>query len=214
MTTAKETMMENACIVANGEIRTCTKLQVLTIGIGDPRSCEELSGVFEHQENGETMVFTKEAPQGIVYPEGSEAVVRVLGDNVLIDGKYDLYCPPANKLAKLLSNPCNLQEVCTEKQLADLKPVLDAAKEVKPSIAPAEPGRRVIVITDKLINTIGSDGFDEKGAFILERDEWDTNPDSQLTKLYSGDIFLVTDEIAAKGYRIGKEEFNLTHTLD
>lgn len=207
-------MERNAEIIAHGTIKAATKLAVLTIGIGLPDRCKDLPGVFEGQEDGTTKVYTKEQPNGTYYDDDREAVVRVIGGKVLIDGMYDLYCPAPDKLPKLLSNPCDLQEECTEEQLAELQPVLDAAQKVMPSIAPAEPGRRVIVITPELIDQIGADGIDDKGAFILERDEWDDNPDSELTKLYSGDIFLVSDEAAAKGYRIGREEFELTHTLD
>ena len=206
-------MERNAEIIAHGTIKAATKLQVLTIGIGYPHLFEEVEGVIEHRDGG-TFTFTKESPEGIIYPQDREAVVRVLGDRVLIDGRYDIYCPAPEKLPKLLSNPCDLQEVCTAQQLAELYPILSAASAIKPSIAPAEPGRRVIVITPQLIDQIGADGTDSKGAYLLERDEWDDNPDSELTKLYSGDIFLVSDETTAKGYRIGREEFELTHKFD
>lgn len=206
---------KNALVVAMGPIVSATKLAVITICLGNPDNCRELPGVFEHQPDGTTLVFTKEAPKGIAYTqEGCQVVVRVLGGKVLIDGQYDIYCPPASKLPKLLSNPCKLGEVCTKHQLDELWPLFEASEKIIPSIAPEEPGRKVVVLSPEMVEEIGADGTDSKGAYILIRDEWDDNPDSPLTKLYSGDVFLVSEEATAKGYRIGCEEFELTHKLD
>lgn len=204
---------KNAQIISLGTIRPATKLSVLTICIGHPDQCKEVKGTIEHTTEG-TILYTKEAPQGITYDSDRKAVVRVLRGIVLIDGRYDIYCPASEKLPDLLSNPVDLEEICTIRQLAHLDPVLKAAEEVIASMAPAESGRRVVVVTPQLIEEIGADGTDEKGAYILERDEWDENPDSPLTRLYSGDIFFISDEKARKGYRIGAEEFELTHKLD
>lgn len=204
---------KNAQIIANGSIRPATKLSVLTICIGHPDKCAELPGVIEHTPEG-TYLITKEATQGIKYGSDRKAVVRILGGKVFLNGQYDIYCPELSKLHKLMKNPVELHDVCTNEQIMDLKPVLDAAEEITASMAPEEAGRRVVVITPQLIEQIGADGTDEKGAFILERDEWDDDPESHLTRLYSGDIFLISDEDAGEGYRIGKEEFASTHKFD
>lgn len=206
---------KNALVVAMGPIRNATKLQVVTIGLGNPDNCKELSGVFKHNPDGTTSVYTKEAPKGIVYTqEGCQVVVRILGNKVLIDGHYDIYCPPATKLPKLLSNPCKIGEVCSKHQVDELWPLFEAAEKIIPSLAPEEPGREVIILSPEMVEKIGADGTDKKGAYILIRDEWDDNPESELTRLYSGDIFLVSNEAKARGYRIGKEEFFLTHRID
>ncbi len=204
-------MEKNNQIITNGIHHSATKLSVLTIGLGLASKLGEVEGVIKHTPDG-VKITTKEAPNGFIYDDDREAVVRIIGGRVLINGLYDIYCPPSNKLAKLLSNPINLE--LTDEQSRDLAPLLEAASEVKPSLAPSESGRVVVVITKELIAKIGADGSDENGEYIYCRDEWDTNPDSTLTKLYADDTFIITDEKNYTGYRIGSEEFCGTHRLD
>ena len=39
----------------------------------------------------------------------------------------------------------------------------------------------------------------------------DPNNEDSLNPMYPGDVFLIEDEENAKGYRIGREEFAMTH---
>lgn len=193
----------NEQIFKNGTIVGATKLPVITIGLGPIRGLKDLAGTISHNSDGKVVIVTKEAPHGCLYDEQDRTVVvRIIGGKVLIDGKYDIYAPDKSKIDKLLSNPIRLSYISAE-QRNELKPLLDAASEFRPSLAPAEPGRKVIVITDDMV---GEDGY------INCHCPWD--PDDVLTPLYVGDIFLVEDASTFKGYRIGKEEFEGTHVLD
>lgn len=192
-------MTNNAKIFEKGNIVTATKLSVLTIGIGKVSDLKEVPGTIRH-ENDKVVIVTKEQPEGCVYDQDRTVVVRVIGGKVLMDGLYDIYAPAVNKVEKLLSNPVSL-DTLTKEQLEELNPILEAGSDIRPSMAPAESGRRVIVITDEMI-----------AAGITEcYNEWE--PET-ATKLCSGDVFVVTDESQMTGYRIGKEEFAGTHTLD
>lgn len=192
----------NESIIQNGRIQNATKLEVITIGLGRVADLKMAEGLIWRNDNGDVVVKTKEAPDGQVYDQNRTLVVRVMGGIVMINGMYDMYCPDESKIGKLLSNPIEL-ETLTEAQLKDLKPILDCASEVKPSLAPAEPGRKVIVITKDMV---GPEGY-------LECiDSWNEES-GQKTRLYPGDIFLVKSVEEAKGYRIGKIEFMLTHLI-
>lgn len=192
--------MTNASIFEKGTIVTATKLQVLTIGLGEVSKLKDVQGTIRH-ENGKVVIVTKEQPEGCVYEQDRTVVVRVIGDKVLMDGLYDIYAPDHSKVEKLLSNPISLEEELTEEQIEELNPVLEAASEIRPSMAPAEHGRRVIIITDEMI----SEGVTQC------YNEWE--PET-ATKLYPGDVFVVSDENQMTGYRIGKDEFAGTHALE
>ena len=191
----------NARILNEGTIVGATKLPVITIGIGRVSGLEDLPGTIWH-EDGKVVIATKEAPEGCTYEQDRTVVVRVIGGKVKMSGLYDIYAPNESKIQKLLSNPFDLNSLPSE-QLNELQPILNVASEVRPSIAPAEYGRKVIVITDEMV---GEQGYVDCHC------PWD--PEDVLTKLYAGDIFLVEDEDTCKGYRIGKEEFEGTHQLD
>jgi len=85
--------------------------------------------------------------------------------------------------------------------MAELKPLLDVASEVRPAIAPGKSGRRVIVITSEMISA---------GVTVCYN-EWDPETPCDLEE---GDVFLVSDETTFKGYRIGREEFAGTHRFE
>ena len=191
----------NAKIISEGTIVSATKLPVVTIGLGAVSNLKELEGVIWHDGDGNVVIKTKEAPDGCLYEQDRTVVVRVIGDKVKMNGLYDIYAPAQNKIAKLLSNPIELDSLPLN-QKVELAPVLWTASEVRPSLAPAEPGRRVIVITKDML-----DG----NEYIECHCPWD--PDDVMTKLYEGDIFLVEDEATCKGYRIGREEFEGTHAF-
>lgn len=191
----------NERILKKGTIIEATKLPVITIGIGLVSELKDLDGVIWHN-NGKVVIATKEAPEGCTYEQNRTVVVRIIGGKVKMNGLYDIYAPNASKIEKLLSNPFELTSLPSD-QLDELQPILNVASDVRPSIAPAEHGRKVIVITDEMVGTQG---------YIDCHCPWDD--DDVLTKLYVGDIFLVEDEKACKGYRIGKEEFEGTHKLD
>ena len=201
----------NEQIMRMGTIVGATKLPVITIGIGEVSKLKDLPKTIWHNDKGEVVIATKEAPDGCIYDQSRIAVVRVIGGKVLINGLYDIYAPDPSKIEKLLSNnpfellgepgmPGNLS---SEEDLKAFNAILNVASEVRPSIAPAEPGRKVIVITEDMV---GENGYIECHC------PWD--PEDVLTKLYVGDIFLVEDEATCKGYRIGKEEFEGTHKLE
>ena len=191
----------NARILNEGTIVGATKLPVITIGIGKVSELKDLDGTIWHH-NGNVVITTKEAPDGCTYEQDRTVVVRVIGGKVKMNGLYDIYAPNASKIEKLLGNPFDLATLPSD-QLNELKPILAIAAEVRPSIAPAEYGRKVIIITDEMV---GEQGYVDCHC------PWD--PEDVLTKLYTGDIFLVEDEETCKGYRIGKEEFYGTHSLD
>ena len=191
----------NERILKEGTIVGATKLPVITIGIGPVSELKDLDGTIWHHD-GKVVIATKEAPEGCTYEQERTAVVRVIGGKVKMNGLYDIYAPDAKKIEKLLNNPFDLKSLPSD-QFDELQPILNVASEVRPSIAPAEYGRRVIVITDEMVGEQG---------YIHCHCPWDS--DDVLTKLYAGDIFLVEDEETCKGYRIGKEEFDGTHKLD
>ena len=192
----------NEKIINDGSIVSATKLPVITIGIGRVSELKDLPGTIWH-EDGKVVIATKEAPDGCTYEQDRVVVVRVIGDKVKMNGLFDIYAPNNNKIEKLLSNPINLSEHLSHELMNELQPVLAVASEVRPSLAPAETGRKVIVITKEMVGD---------ADYIECHCPWD--PDDVLTKLYVGDIFLVEDESTYKGYRIGKEEFEGTHALD
>jgi len=191
----------NSTIIQRGTIVSATKLPIITIGIGKVKDLRDLEGVIWHE--GSTVVIkTKEAPNGCVYFQDRTAVVRIIGEQVKISGMYDIYAPDDSKIEKLLSRPFDLNAL-TEQQKDELQPILSIGNDIRPSLAPAETGRKVIVITDEVLD----------GAESIQcHCPWD--PEDVFTALYKGDIFLVQDEATCKGYRIGKNEFEGTHMLD
>lgn len=191
----------NERILKEGIIVRATKLPVITIGIGPVSQLRDLNGIIWH-DDGNVVIATKEAPEGCTYEQERTAVVRIIGDKVKMNGLYDIYAPNASKTEKLLNNTFDLESLPYD-QLDELQPILNVASNVRPSIAPVEYGRKVIVITDKMVGEQG---------YIDCHCPWDS--DDVLTHLYVGDIFLVEDEETCKGYRIGKEEFVGTHKLE
>lgn len=191
----------NERIIKEGTILRATKLPVITIGIGQVSKLRELPGTIWRNNEDKVVIATKEAPEGCVYEQERTAVVRVIGGKVKMNGLYDIYAPNINKIDKLLSNRFELQALAAD-LLKELKPILNVASEVCPSLAPAEYGRKVIVITEKMVG---------KHGYIDCHCPWD--PDDVLTHLYVGDVFLVEDEENCQGYRIGREEFAGTHKI-
>ncbi len=197
---------QNLHTIESGIIHGATKLPVMTIGLGRVGDLKDVDGVIWHDENGNVVVSTKENPEGIVYNQDLILVVRVIGGKVLINGQYDMYCPASSKIDRLLSNPVILEEELTAEQLAELQPLFEATTSVVPSMAPAEYGRKVIIITADMLE--GSDHL------VCELPlSWSDGVPS-FTDLYEGDILLVEDEASGKGYRIGAQEFAETHALD
>ena len=192
----------NARIINNGTIVSATKLPVITIGLGPVSKLRDVKGVIWHDNNGNVVIKTKEAPNGCLYDQDRTVVVRVIGNKVKMNGMYDIYAPDQSKTERLLSNPISLDSLTLEQRVA-LAPVMWAGSDIRISLAPAEPGRRVIIITKNML-----DG----DKYIECHCPWD--PDDVLTKLYEGDIFLVEDANTYKGYRIGHDEFKGTHKLD
>ena len=192
----------NERIMKKGTIVEATKLPVITIGLGSVGKLKDLAKTIWHRDDGKVVIVTKEAPAGCIYEQDRTVVVRIIGDKVKMNGLYDIYAPDTTKIEKLLSNPFELDSL-PAKQLDELKPILEVASEVRPSIAPAEYGCKVIDISDEIVG---------KQGYINCHCPWD--PDDIMTKLYAGDIFLVEDEETCKGYRIGKEEFEGTHKLE
>lgn len=192
--------MANQKIFELGTIVGARKIEVITIGLGKVKDLGDIKGVIWHNEDGKTVIVTKEAPQGCVYDDDRTVVVRVIDGKVIIGDKYDIYAPGEDKIEKLLRKPYDLSEL-SEKQMTELKPLLDVASEVRPAIAPGESGRRVIVITAEMISA----------GVTACYNEWE--PET-LCALEEGDVFLVSDESQFKGYRIGREEFAGTHQFE
>jgi len=173
---------------------------VVTIGLGLVKDLGDLKDVIWHNADDKTVISTKEAPQGCIYADDRTVVVRVIDGKVLIDGKFDIYAPGEDIMEELLRKPYDLSEL-SEEQMAELKPLLDVASEVRPAIAPGKSGRRVIVITSEMISA---------GVTVCYN-EWDPETPCDLEE---GDVFLVSDETTFKGYRIGREEFAGTHRFE
>lgn len=192
--------MANNKIFEMGTVVGTRKIEVITIGLGQVKDLGNLKDVIWHNADGKTVIVTKEAPQGCTYDDDRTVVVRVIDGKVLIGGKYDIYAPGEDKIEKLLRKPYDLSNL-SEEQMAELKPLLDVASEVRPAIAPGESGRRVIVITEEMIEAGVTECFNE----------WDPETPCNLEE---GDVFLVSDESQFKGYRIGREEFAGTHQFE
>ncbi len=192
--------MANQKIFELGTVVEARKIEVITIGLGKVKDLRELKGVIWHNEHGETVISTKEAPQGCIYDGDRTVVVRVIDGKVLIDGKYDVYAPDESQIGKLLRTPYDMSKLSNE-QMAELKPLLDVASDIRPAIAPGESGRRVIVITAEMIAMGVNECYNE----------WD--PSTPCT-LEEGDVFLVSNEREFKGYRIGRKEFAGTHKFE
>ena len=192
--------MANQRIFELGTIVGARKIEVITIGLGKVKDLGDLEGVIWHNADGKTVIVTKEAPQGCTYDDDRTVVVRVIDGNVLIGGKYDIYAPGEDKIEKLLRKPYDISKL-SEEQMAELKPLLDVASEVRPAIAPGESGRCVIVITAEMIAAAVTECYNER------------EPETPCV-LEEGDVFLVSDESQFKGYRIGREEFVGTHQFE
>lgn len=192
--------MANAKIFEMGTIVGARKIEVITIGLGKVKNLGDLKDVIWHSADGKIVIVTKEAPQGCTYDDDRTVVVRVIDGKVLIGGKYDIYAPGEDQIEKLLRKPYDLSKL-VEEQIAELKPLLDVASEVRPAIAPGESGRRVIVITAEMIEAGVTECYNE----------WDPETPCNLEE---GDVFLVSDESNFKGYRIGREEFAGTHQFE
>ncbi len=193
-------------IIAKGTVRPATKLPVVTIGLGRVRDLRELPGVVSKNENGDTVIVTKEHLNGIAYPQSWTAITRVIDGKVLINGHYDLYAVKDEKLPKLLGNRIDLSDHLDETQLAELQPIFGVASEITPSLAPANSGRKVIEITKEMLG----DSDHIQCELPLS---WNNGQPSS-TPLYEGDIFVMENEETGKGYRIGREEFAGTHRFD
>lgn len=194
--------MANKEIFERGTIVGATKLPVITIGLGPINKIGTLRGIIWRNAEGQTVIRTKEKPEGMVYPDQTlTAVVRVIGDKVLMAGEYDIYVPARDKIQKLLSNPISLDSLPEIAQIP-LRPLLNVASEVRPSLAPEETGRKVILIDEDVLAGHES---------ITCHCSWDA--DGQYTILHLGDVFVVEDEEKMLGYSIKCDEFYGTHIL-
>lgn len=195
---------QNFEIMKKGGIQVATKLPVVTIGIGKVAYLQDLEGVIWRNDKGQVVIATKEHPEGDVYDQDREVVVRVIGGKVLINSKYDIYAPAPHKISKLLGNLIDLDEHLTPEQQDQLWPLIEVASAIIPSLAPVEYGRKVVRITEDMV---GEAGYIECVCTWHEES-------GETTKLYAGDVFLVEDEAAGYGYRIGAEEFDETHAIE
>lgn len=191
-------------IINCGHIQEATKLEVITIGLGLIKNLNDFPGYIWHDSEGNIVVATKENPEGIVYDQDRTLVVRILGGEVISkDGMYDIYAPSNEKLPKLLRNRIGINKL-SMREFDELYPLFKVSSEVTPALAPSEE-RLVIVITKNML-------AGEKYLTCELPITW-SNGVPSYTKLYEGDIFVVENVETGKGYRIGKEEFELTHKL-
>lgn len=194
---------QNLETIDSGVVRHATKLEVVTIGLGPIKDLGVLCGSIWYDYHGNVVVSTKENPEGFIYNQDRTLVVRILGGQVKIKGRYDLYAPEPEKLHKLLKNRFDVASL-PERQFEDLEPLFAVASDIQGAIAPSEE-RWVIVITRAMLR--GSDHL------VCELPlEWADKP--TFANLYEGDVFVIEDKSSGKGYRIGKEEFELTHKLN
>lgn len=190
----------NGRILEEGKIVEAIKLPVVNIGIGRVSDLKELDGVIWHNDEW-VVISTKMANKGAIFKQDMTAVVRVIGDKVKINDLYNIYAYDSDEIEELLNDPIEIDSLPLD-QLKELEPILECASEIRPSVTPADYGRKVIVITDDMV---GKHGYIECHC--------SSHPDYFLTRLYAGDVFFVEDEKTCKGYRISKEEFELTHKL-
>lgn len=192
----------NAWLFEKGKIVSATKLPVITIGLGEVSKLKELNGIIWKDDNdGNVRIRTKEDPSGAKYDPSWQAVVRLFGDKIVIDGEYDLYAVPPEKATKLLGNTFDIDSL-DNWTLSQLVPLLNAASEIRASMSPEEIGRKVILVTEEML-----EGCDCKYCNC----SWNT--DGALTPMGLCDVFVVEDEDKMQGYRIGMEEFFYTHTF-
>ena len=204
-------MENNEKIFKRGIIVEAEKNSLISFALGPVGKLNPLDGVIEHTNKG-IVIHTKMSPHnGILYPQDYIALVRVIGNNVLIDGKYDIYAMPANKISeelykkdadiKLTLNQSILlgklyagnmfkylsfNEISKAIKLSISNPYLSYAKKCK-----------IIIITPNMeVNTCYNE-WDKKNPCHIE----------------VGDAFFVTDEKKFLGYRISKYELKETYTL-
>ena len=90
-------------------------------------------------------------------------------------------------------------------QAEKLKPILlESASEIQTHVEPEKSGYYVVTVTTSVMAALMPDGRDKKGYYILVQDE---SVLTQVSKLYLGDCFVVTDLVQASGFRMSVKEF-------
>lgn len=187
--------MNNRIIFKKGTIVNAKKLGVLTFSLGEVGKLRPVEGVIEPTNEG-VVIHTKESPaEGTLYPSNFIAVIRILGDKILIKGKYDIYAISPEVAKKKLNNPVE-SVMLSQKQVELLAKVIVSTDNLGIYFTPLEMRRVIIITEDMKVNTCYN--------------EWDQKTPCHMEV---GDVFVVTDEKTYSGYRIGKEEFEETHVL-
>lgn len=169
-------------------------------------------------------VCTKEQPEGYIYPEANfRMVMRILSGKLLINLRPDVYCWRMDKVQKSLKN-AKIIGTNSAEGLINLVDVLQSinSDEEKTAFAgmmaslkrdlllvhtPAEK-RECIIVTQEMLDT----GITACVDSFVDTDADGNGPES---KLFLGDAIIVNRKPTGdKIYRIGKEEFSETHSLN
>lgn len=199
-------------ILQNGVLRQCRKLELKNI-IFPKWTDLGLLGLMFRQ-----CVITKEQPDGHIYDEKAfQTVLRVIDGHVLISSKPDCYCWKISKVAgakkvepigtysaHALMNLCEIISGISDKE--DKRIFAEMFANLKMDLllvtTPAEE-RTCIEVTKELYGS----------GITYCVDEWmesEENGDADVTELQIGDYLIVTNSGV---YRIGHDEFVLTHVL-
>ena len=204
-------------IIRVGTQQPCTKLALANI-VFPKWSDTGLMGLIFRQ-----CVSTKEQPVGHIYEEAKfQTVLRVLGGKVLMSGRPDCYCWTFDKVEKakniraiginsaegILSLCSVLSEISDEeekKMVADMFASLN--KDMLLVHTPAEQ-RSCIEVTQEMYDAGVTACVDN----WMEPDE---NGEAEATMLQVGDFLIVEkNKDGSYGvYRVGRDEFLSTHTL-
>lgn len=199
-------------ILKHGFIRLCQKKEVQNIVFPEWEDMGLLGMMFRQ------CVCTKEQPDGHIYDENNyQVVLRILDGKVLISGRPDCYCWKIEKLKQvknirdiginspgaLLSLAYVLHQIEDSREKALISDFFcGLRRDLLLVITPAEM-RKCIEITGEMY----ASGITH---CVNQWEEVDEKGLAEATPLSVGDFVIVNDQGI---YRIGKEEFNLTHIL-
>ena len=183
-----------------------TKLLVAEFGLGPVGKLKPLDGIVKVSDNGFVSIRTRDSyPEFQVVPQTKVAVVRVIGETKVLNAKglYDFLFYNSEIAFQRLNN--NAEYNWPSDQAEKLKPILlESASEIQTHVEPEKSGYYVVTVTTSVMAALMPDGRDKKGYYILVQDE---SVLTQVSKLYLGDCFVVTDLVQASGFRMSVKEF-------
>ena len=183
-----------------------TELLVAEFGLGPVGKLIPLDAVVKVSDNGLVSIRTRDSyPEFQVVPQTKVAVVRVIGETKVLNAKglYDFLFYNSEIASQRLNN--NAEYDWPSDQAEKLKPILlESASEIQTHVEPEKSGYYVVTVTTSVMAALMPDGRDKKGYYILVQDE---SVLTQVSKLYLGDCFVVTDLVQASGFRMSVKEF-------